>query len=134
MSEIIIYKKIISYFEEMSLKHLAIQFLGEFFLMVSWCATISLFFFCCFFAKVSEKLGDVSTLTKGIQPHLTKLLYHIYLPGKLNSKKSKFSLFLLISRIVFREFAGKIPKSNTGRATTQTVNHTKNILRDFLWR
>ena len=52
----------------MFLKHLAMQFLEEFYLMVFRCAAIS------FFAKVSEKLVDVSTLSKGIQPHLTKLL------------------------------------------------------------
>ena len=119
VSEIIIYKKITYYFEEMFLKDLAMQFLEEYFLVVFWCTTISFFLFFLFFAKVSENLGDVSTLSKGIQPHLTKLLYQICLSGKLNSKKSNFSLFLLISRIVyvslylqallglFWEFAGK---------------------------
>ena len=43
VSEIIIYKKGIYYFEEMCLKHLAMQFFEESFLMVFWCTTISFF-------------------------------------------------------------------------------------------
>ena len=56
----------------MFLKHLAMHFLEEFFLMVFLYTTISV---------VSEKLADVLTLSKGLQPHLTKRLCHNYLSG-----------------------------------------------------
>ena len=64
--EIIIYKKRIYYFEEMFLKHLAMQFLEEFFLMVFWCTTISFFF-----AKVSEYFARLlMQITKTVQRFL----------------------------------------------------------------
>ena len=56
----------------MFLKHLAMHFLEEFFLWLFLYTNISV---------VSEKLADVSTLSKGLHPHLTKRLCHNYLSG-----------------------------------------------------
>ena len=71
VSEIIIYKKRIYYFEEMFLKHLTMQFLEEFFLMAFWCTTISFSF-----AKVSEYFARLLIqITKTVERFLKVHLF-----------------------------------------------------------